>query len=81
VGASNQRLPLAFSFLGVSPGMGHGEVAGFEGEIKLKRSDFGVLTDTPVLAGGGPMLGDTVDVTVSLEAVKKPPSPATSTGP
>ena len=65
-----KRLPLAFSFLGVSAGMGHGEVAGFEGEIKLKRSDFGVLTDTPVLAGGGAALGDTVDVTVCVEAVK-----------
>ena len=28
-----KRLPLAFFFLGVSPGMGRGEVAGFEGEI------------------------------------------------
>lgn len=65
-----KRLPLAISFLGVSPGMGHGEVAGFEGIIKLKRRDFGVLTDAPVLAGGGPALGDTVDVVVSVEAVK-----------
>ena len=70
-----KRLPLAFSFLGVSAGMGHGEVAGFEGAITLRRSDFGVLTDTPVLAGGGPMLGDTVDVTVCLEAVKAPAAP------
>jgi polyisoprenoid-binding protein YceI len=68
-----KRLPLAFSFLGVSPG--HGEVAGFEGVIKLKRSDFGVLTDTPVLSGGGPMVGDSVDVTVCLEAVKEPAAP------
>jgi polyisoprenoid-binding protein YceI len=75
-----KRLPLAFSFLGVSAGMGHGEVAGFEGAIKLKRSDFGVLTDTPVLAGGGPMLGGTVDVTVSLEAVKEPSAPTRSEG-
>ena len=75
-----KRLPLAFSFLGVSPGMGHGEVAGFEGVIQLKRSDFGVLTDTPVLAGGGPMLGDTVDVTVCLEAVKAPAAPTGSEG-
>jgi len=73
-----KRLPLAFSFLGVSAGMGHGEVAGFEGSIKLKRSDFGVLTDTSVLAGGGPALGDTVDVTVSLEAVKEPYAPTGS---
>lgn len=70
-----QRLPLAFSFLGVSPGMGHGEVAGFEGVITLRRSDFGILTDTPVLAGGGPMLGDTVNVTVCLEAIKAPAAP------
>jgi polyisoprenoid-binding protein YceI/predicted dinucleotide-binding enzyme len=70
-----KRLPLAFSFLGVSPGMGHGEVAGFEGVIKLKRSDFGVLTDTPVLSGGGPLVGDTVHVTICVEAVKEPPAP------
>jgi polyisoprenoid-binding protein YceI len=70
-----QRLPLAFSFLGVNAGMGHGEVAGFEGVIKLKRSDFGVLSDTPVLAGGGLMVGDTVDVTVCLEAVMAPAAP------
>ena len=48
--------------------------------IKLKRSDFGVLADTPVLAGGGPMLGDTVDVTVCLEAVKAPAAPTGSEG-
>jgi polyisoprenoid-binding protein YceI len=70
-----KRLPLVFSFLGVSAGMGHGEVAGFEGVIKLKRSDFGVLTNTPVLVGGGPMVEDTVDVTVCLEAVKAPTAP------
>ena len=55
--------------------MGHGEVAGFEGETTLKRSDFGILTDTPVLAGGGPMVGDTVDVIVCVEAVKAPAAP------
>ncbi len=68
---TTKRVPLAFSFLGVSPGMGHGEVAGFEGVIKLKRSDFGVLTDTPVLSGGGPVVADTVEVTVSVEALRQ----------
>jgi len=43
--------------------------------IKLKRSDFGVLTDTPVLSGGGPLVGDTVHVTICVEAVKEPPAP------
>jgi polyisoprenoid-binding protein YceI len=55
--------------------MGHGEVAGFEGEIKLKRSDFGVLNNTPMLSGGGPMVGDTVEITVCVEAVKQPSAP------
>lgn len=72
---TTKRIPVAFSFLGVSPGMGRGEVAGFEGVIKLKRSDFGVLTDTPVLSGGGPMVGDTVEITVCVEAVKQPSAP------
>ena len=70
-----KRIPVPFSFLGVSPGMGRGEVAGFEGVIKLKRSDFGVLTDTPVLSGGGPLVGDTVEITVCVEAVKQPSAP------
>ena len=72
---TTKRIPVAFSSLGVSPGMGRGEVAGFEGVIKLKRSDFGVLTDTPVLSGGGPMVGDTVEITVCVEAVKQPSAP------
>jgi predicted dinucleotide-binding enzyme len=72
---TTKRIPVAFSFLGVSPGMGRGEVAGFEGVIKLKRGDFGVLTDTPVLSGGGPMVGDTVEITVCVEAVKQPSAP------
>jgi predicted dinucleotide-binding enzyme/polyisoprenoid-binding protein YceI len=72
---TTKRIPVAFSFLGVSPGLGRGEVSGFEGVIKLKRSDFGVLTDTPMLSGGGPMVGDTVEITVSVEAVKEPSAP------
>jgi polyisoprenoid-binding protein YceI len=67
---------LALSFLGVTAGMGDGEVAGFEGVITLKRSDFGVLADTPLLAGGGLAVGDTVEVTMCLEAVKAPDAAA-----
>ena len=72
---TTKRIPVAFSFLGVSPGMGRGEVAGFESVVKLKRGDFGVLTDTPVLSGGGPMVGDTVEITVCVEAVKQRSAP------
>lgn len=72
---TTKRVPLAFSFLGVSPGMGRGEVAGFEGVISLKRSDFGILADTPVLSGGGLLVGDTVEVTVSVEAVMESSTP------
>jgi polyisoprenoid-binding protein YceI/predicted dinucleotide-binding enzyme len=70
-----KRAPLALSFLGVSPGMGRGEVAGFEGVITLKRSDFGVLADTPVLSGGGLVVGNTVDITVCVEAIRAPSAP------
>jgi polyisoprenoid-binding protein YceI len=55
--------------------MGRGEVAGFEGAIKLSRSDFGVLADTPVLSGGGLVMGNTVDITVSVEAIRAPSAP------
>ena len=72
---TTKRIALAFSLLGVSPGMGRGEVAGFEGVIRLNRSDFGVLTETPVLSGGGPLVGDTVEVTVSVEAVRESSTP------
>ena len=57
-------------FNGVSPGMGRGEVAGFEASVVLSRKDFGVGPELP-LDGGGTMLGDKVAITLALEALKQ----------
>ena len=57
-------------FNGVSPGMGRGEVAGFEASVVLSRKDFGVGPELP-LDGGGTMLGDKVTITLAIEALKQ----------
>lgn len=62
---------LTTSFNGVNPGMGHGEVAGFEASTVLLRKDFGVGADMP-LDGGGVVVGDKVTVTLDIEAVNQP---------
>jgi polyisoprenoid-binding protein YceI/predicted dinucleotide-binding enzyme len=66
---ATKPITLGLEFFGVSPGMGKGEVAGFEATVALSRKDFGVLTDTPII-GGGALLGDTVDITIEAEALK-----------
>jgi len=62
-------ITLTLEFLGVSPGMSKGQVAGFEAKVALSRKDFGVLTDTPII-GGSAVLGDTVDITIDVEGLK-----------
>ena len=55
---------------GVNPGMGHGEVAGFEASVVLNRKDFGIDIDMP-LETGGAVVGDKVTVTIEIEALKQ----------
>jgi polyisoprenoid-binding protein YceI len=62
-------ITLTLEFFGVSPGIGKGEVAGFEAKVALSRKDFGVLIDTPII-GGSAVLGDTVDITIDVEGLK-----------
>jgi polyisoprenoid-binding protein YceI len=57
-------------FNGVNPGMGRGEVAGFEASVVLSRKDFGVGAELP-LDGGGTMVGDKVTITLAIEALKQ----------
>jgi polyisoprenoid-binding protein YceI len=57
-------------FYGVNPGMGHGEVAGFEASVVLNRKDFGIDIDLP-LESGGVVVGDKVTITLEIEAVKQ----------
>jgi polyisoprenoid-binding protein YceI len=61
---------LKLEFNGVNPGMGHGEVAGFEASVVLNRKDFGVDLDMP-LETGGTVIGDKVTITLEIEAVKQ----------
>jgi polyisoprenoid-binding protein YceI len=61
---------LNLEFNGVNPGMGHGEVAGFEASVVLNRKDFGIDIDMP-LETGGAVVGDKVTVTLEIEALKQ----------
>ncbi|MBV8181221.1 MAG: YceI family protein [Mycobacterium sp.] len=61
---------LDLEFNGTNPGMGHGEVAGFEASVVLNRKDFGIDIDLP-LETGGAVVGDKVTVTLDIEAVRQ----------
>ena len=61
---------LQLTFNGVSPGMGHGEVAGFEASVVLNRKDFGIELDMP-LETGGTVVGDKVTITLEIEALEQ----------
>lgn len=63
-------ITLALEFNGVNPGMGHGEVAGFEASVVLNRKDFGIDIDMP-LETGGAVVGDKVTITLEIEALKQ----------
>jgi polyisoprenoid-binding protein YceI len=63
-------ISLEVEFNGVNPGMGHGEVAGFEASVVLNRKDFGIDIDMP-LETGGAVVGDKVTITLEIEAVKQ----------
>lgn len=63
-------ISLALEFNGVNPGMGHGEVAGFEASVVLNRKDFGIDFDAP-LETGGAVVGDKVTITLEIEALKQ----------
>ncbi|HWT48177.1 MAG TPA: YceI family protein, partial [Mycobacterium sp.] len=61
---------LNLEFYGVNPGMGHGQVAGFEASVVLNRKDFGIDIDMP-LETGGALVGDKVTITIEVEALKQ----------
>jgi polyisoprenoid-binding protein YceI len=61
---------LDLEYHGVNPGMGHGEVAGFEASVVVNRRDFGIDINTP-LETGGVVVGDKVTVTIEIEALKQ----------
>jgi polyisoprenoid-binding protein YceI len=63
-------ITLDLEFYGTNPGMGHGEVAGFEASVVLNRKDFGINIDLP-LETGGTVVGDKVTITLEIEALKQ----------
>jgi polyisoprenoid-binding protein YceI len=63
-------ISLHLEFNGVSAGQGEGEVGGFEASVGLNRKDFGISIDLPMETGGA-VVGDTVTVTLNIEAVKQ----------
>jgi len=63
-------ISLKLEFNGVNPGMGHGEVAGFEASVVLNRKDFGIDIDMP-LETGGAVVGEKVTITLELEVLKQ----------
>ncbi|KWX65754.1 YceI family protein [Mycobacterium sp. NAZ190054] len=63
-------ISLIVEFNGVNPGMGNGEVAGFDASVVLNRKDFGIDLDMP-LETGGAVVGDKVTVTLEIEALKQ----------
>lgn len=63
-------ITLDLEFNGVSPGMGRGEVAGFEASVALSRKSFGVGGELP-LQSGGVLVGDKVSITLAIEAIKQ----------
>ena len=65
-----KAIELKLEFNGVNPGMGHGEVAGFEASVVLNRKDFGIDLDMP-LETGGAVVGDKVTITLEIEALKQ----------
>jgi polyisoprenoid-binding protein YceI len=67
-----KEITLPVSYLGTMTDPRGAERAGFELSTKLNRKDYGVSWNK-ALDNGGFMLSDEVDVTISLETVRKAP--------
>ncbi len=70
-----KRITIPVEFLGFVKDPWGNERAGFSLATQLNRKDYGI-TWNKALDTGGLMLGDDVDVTINIEAVKKAAAPA-----
>jgi polyisoprenoid-binding protein YceI len=66
-----REVALEAEFLGVGKDPWGGERAGFTARTKLNRHDFGASWNVALEAGGF-LVGDTLEVTLDIEAVRKP---------
>jgi len=71
----SKEITLPVTYLGTMKDPGGNDRASFELSTKLNRKDFGINWNK-TLDSGGVMLSDDVDVTISLETVKKKPEAA-----
>jgi polyisoprenoid-binding protein YceI len=71
----SKEITIAVAYLGSAKDPGGNDRASFELSNKLNRKDFGINWNK-ALDGGGFMLSDDVDVTISLETIKKKPEAA-----
>ena len=67
----SKTIVIAVDFNGTGPGLKAGTVmAGFDGHVKLDRTDFGIRTLSSELLDSG-VVGKEVDITLSIEANKQ----------
>jgi polyisoprenoid-binding protein YceI len=66
----SQNVTIPVTLLGTGKGM-MGPIAGFEADFEVNRKDYGIVWNK-ALDGGGTMLGDDVQVKVTIEAGAKP---------
>ncbi|MGH3866723.1 MAG: YceI family protein [Pseudonocardiaceae bacterium] len=62
------QVPLTVELTGFGPDPYGGTRAGFSATAKINRKDFGIDTDLP-LDGGGVVIGDTVQISLDIQAV------------
>ena len=65
-----RAVPLAVEMNGVGPDGSGGTRAGFSATTTIDRNDFGVTVKLP-LDGGGVVVGDHVQVSIEIEAVRR----------
>lgn len=63
-----RQVPLAAEFTGFGPDPYGGTRVGLSATTKINRKDFGIDTELP-LDGGGVVIGDTVQISLDIEAV------------
>lgn len=72
-----KEITVPVSFLGFAKDNRGGEKAGFEANTVINRKDFG-MTWNQALDAGGVVLGEDVQVSVNIEATRKPDAPPAS---
>ncbi len=70
----SKPVTLDVDLLGSGPDAWGGYRGGFEARTKVNRQDYGVAWNK-VMEGGGTMLGDDVEVTLNVEAIRQAPKP------